>query len=247
MLSHALAALVALWWSLCYQKTFQIKSRERRRYLQKAVNLGLCYRGFAPDSKLRSIVGAGKAAFFCCAYDVVSDWRDFDEAAFLRFSEVLLRSVSTEASAIAKRLYMEERKGILRWDGLSRGVDALQFITLVIGSERHMRENADLHHLGIIMQIVDDVLDWEDDLRSGETNCLRNVGREAYLKQLLRFDVNGMKRFLPHATILGVVIDRAQKKARGLLGGTVEFPCVPQCPCYDIDEKQQGEMVDHMR
>src|SRR5262249_18424658 len=149
--------------------------------------------------------------------------------------------------AIAKRLYVEERSGDLRWDGLSRGVDALQFITLLIGSERHIRERTDFHHFGLIMQIVDDVLDWEEDLRSGETNCLRSIKRNDYLKQLVTFDVDGMKEFLPNATILSGVVYRAQKKACRLLRCATEFPYVPECPSDHIDEKEQREMVGHIR
>ncbi len=217
MFSHFLAALVAFFWSFRHQKTFQIKAEERRRYWLKSVHLALCYRGFAPDCKPRSLMGAGKAAFFCCAYDVVTDWRDFDPKLFESFESLLRRSVPAEAAELALTLYKQEKMDLLTEDGLSRGTVALEFVTKLMNTESYIRQRTDFNHLGIIMQIVDDVLDLEEDKREHKTNCLFSSGREEYLSLLAKFPINENEGFLPGGRILWNVVRSAQQKAEGLV------------------------------
>lgn len=64
MFCHFGAAVVAFGWSLRYQRDFNVKLTESRRYWLKSINLALCYQGFSSDRKMKSWVGAGKAAFF---------------------------------------------------------------------------------------------------------------------------------------------------------------------------------------
>ena len=252
MLVSATAVGTALFFSLRHQAALRIKPKERRRYLLKSINLALCYRGFSPSKRLRCARDAGKAAFYCCAYDVVTDWRNYDKSDFQAFKHLLNREVAGNLAVIALRLYEQERNGSLRLDGLSRGIDALEFVTKLIGSDEYIRHNLDFRNLGVVMQIVDDVLDWEDDQRNGELNCLLTSRSQQtkHLRALLAFDMQRFQRILPHATVLCRVIRSAQRKAHLMLSGKRLFleklPSVNASPYQNINNKDQAEITSYV-
>jgi len=217
MFGSAIAAGTAFIWSLRHQTALGITQRERRRYRMKSVHLALCYAGFAANRSGKAAWRAGQAAFYCCAYDVITDWRNYDQEAFIWFKNLLQREIPGRSANIAVRLYEDERNGILDFDGLSRGVDALEFVTGMMESEQYLRDRLDFHQLGIVMQIVDDVLDLEDDLRSNEMNCLSSPRALLYLQTLLAFDVCALRQVLPNSQLLCRVVRSAQKKAEKLV------------------------------
>lgn len=87
MISLFVSAVYSLGLSIRYQSALKIHLREYKRYFAKSFNLAICYNGFAPTGGLRSAVGAGKAAFYSCAYDVVTDWRKFNQGDFEIFKK----------------------------------------------------------------------------------------------------------------------------------------------------------------
>jgi hypothetical protein len=218
----------------------------------KSINLALCYRGFSPSKDLRSARDAGRAAFYCCAYDVVTDWRNYDNSAFQWFKHLLNREVTGDLAMIAFRLYEQERNGLLQLDGLSRGINALEFVTKLIGSDEHIRRNFDFLNLGVVMQIVDDVLDLEDDRRNGELNCLlTSTSQQAkHLRVLLAFDMQRFQKILPHATVLFQVIRTAQRKADLMLSVQRLFleklPSVNASPYQNVKNKEQAKIAGYV-
>lgn len=248
MLASLVAAQTALTLSLRHQRTLQITPKERTRYLVKSLNLALCYRGFVCGGNLRHAFNAGRAAFCCCAYDVVTDWRHFDGAAFTRFKKILDQEVTIELARIAQKLYRQERDGILLLDGLSRGIDALTFVTKLIGSEDYIRQRLNFDQLGIVMQIIDDVIDLEEDLHNGETNCLlASVSRRTkYLHVLTAFDLNAFRRLFPHAVVLRRVTRLAMRKAERLLLAQAAMPekatSINGSPDQNINHEEKSEV-----
>jgi hypothetical protein len=253
MLRHLGAALVAFGWSLRYQSVFGIKIKECSRYWFKAVNLALCYQGFASDRKMSSCVGAGKAAFFCCAYDVITDWRDFDPFLFSRFESLTKQSLTTDAAGLAIQLYRQEKSGILEDDGLSRGTIALEFVTKIMGSESFIRREIDFNNFGIVMQIVDDVFDVEEDQREQKTNSLFCEKRNEYLKMLIEFPVDQIRGILPHGIVLWRVVGAAQKKAKQIALfpecslGFKPFVNINCSPNHNITQKNRDKILSHVR
>lgn len=238
MLASATAVVTALTYSLRHQARLRITTKECHRYWLKSVNLALCYRGFSPNTNIKSAREAGRAAFYCCAYDVLTDWRKFDQSALVWFHWLLKREVPDDLAEIALKLYQQEYTDTLQLDGLSRGIDALAFVTGLIGSDKYIKQSLDFQHLGVVMQIVDDVLDVEADRRNGETNCILKSPsiRNNHLRTLLNFDLGHFKRVLPHATVLCNVVRIAQKRARFMMEG-VFSSCGPQesrLPTYMI-------------
>ena len=217
MFGHLVAALVAFGWSIRYQRTFDVSVGEYTRYWLKSINLALCYRGFSDNCEARSLIGAGKAAFFCCAFDVITDWRNFDPVLYKRFEFLAKQSLTAEQAELATGLYWQEKEGELKENGLSRGTTALHFVTKIMGSESAIRQKTDFNHLGIVMQIVDDVIDVEDDRRDHKTNCLFSSKRNDYLAILAEFPVGQMKTLMPNGCVLWKIVGVAQQKAQQLL------------------------------
>jgi len=221
MLTSITAVGTALLFSFRYYSTLRVKLSEWRRYYVKSANLALCYRGFAPNRSLFCARSAGKAAFYCCAYDVVTDWRRFNIDDQKRFKRLLSDALPPKLAAIACSLYDQERADLLTQDGLSRGIDALAFIGGLMGIDSYIRSHTNFEHLGIVMQIVDDVLDLEEDQKAGDVNCLivTPTKRTFYLRKLTEFDLIAFRKVFPHAHLLGRVIQTAKQKAEGLLTG----------------------------
>jgi hypothetical protein len=227
LITHFTAALCAFLRSVQYARKLEIRRGEWKRYLKKSFSLGLCYAGFATDSKVKEGWMAGEAAFLCCAYDVVTDWRGFDSKSREAFEDILYkRAPAPELQSLAIGLYEKELSNKLEDDGLDRGSIALRFTLKMMGCEK-TRESmwGDVDEVGRLLQIVDDVLDYEEDVACGDTNCLTSAKRNMYLRQLLQ-NMNGVevrKLFGDVDSILVKVIKRAEQKARLLLNSNTMF------------------------
>lgn len=230
--SHIVAALSAFMLSVKYAGVLKISKSERVPYVKKAVRLALCYAGFGTHWNLREAWKAGEAAFLSCAYDIVTDWRHFDKKARGAFEDILTNLSGVELRKLALTLYDKELKNQLSEDGLERGAIALRFILKTMGCEAQREVTwGDLDDLGELLQIVDDVLDYEDDVAAGDQNCLRTADRDAYLARLLeRLSSEKTHRLFGGArSVLVFAIADARKKGAKLLAqtsrdGESEFP-----------------------
>jgi hypothetical protein len=221
LLRQLVATIGALTQSIKYGRTLGIRRGEWKRYLKKSASLGLCYAGFGVTGSGRESWGAGRAAFLCCVYDVVTDWRKFDESARIVFEEIM-RSMRLEPGlqSLALDLYDKELLNELEEDGLDRGYIALRFTLRLMGCEK-AREGLwpNVDEIGRLFQIVDDVLDYEQDVASGEMNCLNSIRRDEYLRQLIeKFAPSETQRLLGKTrSVLIIAIERARKRAEELL------------------------------
>lgn len=218
--THIVAALSAFIRSVQYTGVLRISKAERVPYVKKAVRLALCYAGFGIPWNLREAWKAGEAAFLSCAYDVVTDWRHFDKDARSAFESVLTDLSQPELRELALTLYDKETHNQLSEDGLERGAIALRFILKTMGCERQ-REGTwgDLDDLGQLLQIVDDVLDYEDDVAADDLNCLSTVNRDVYLGRLLEglSSERTNKLFGQASSVLVFAIASARKKGAQML------------------------------
>jgi hypothetical protein len=222
ILSHIVAAYSALVHSLQYAGALAISRTERVRYIKKSIRLALCYAAFGTPWNFREAWKAGKAAFLSCAYDVVTDWRQFDEAARSAFQRILADSSHGELKELAMTLYDRDSNNQLSGDGLERGAVALKFILKTMGCEKQRAATwGDLTKLGELLQIVDDVFDYEEDVAAGDQNCLTTANRTAYLRRLLE-DLNGenSRRLFGPRSVLVSAIAHARKKATIFLSKT---------------------------
>jgi len=217
-MKYLIAVFISLVHSIRHVIDLEICRKEMIRYLKKSINLSLCYVDFLDSTKIRNAPRAGEAAFLCCAYDVVTDWRGFNEKQYFVFKKILLSIVNSEVAEIALSLYKKEKDELLCDDGLERGEVALKFITVLTGMEERFRERTDFAKLGRILQIGDDVLDYEDDLRNNELNCLASPRKWDYLK-LVASEItdDGIKKLFPHGKIIKKVLFQVKKKAERML------------------------------
>jgi hypothetical protein len=219
------AALNALILSVKNASDLSIRRTEWARYLKKSVSFGLCYAGLGAKKTLREGWRAGEAAFLCCAYDVITDWRRFNPQARMTFEQILRRLVSKSEFDLAMDLYDKENHNQLADDGLERGSIALRFTLQVMrcaAAQEHAWGNLD--HVGRLLQIVDDVLDFEEDLARGEMNCLISEKKKSYLEELLHhLSALNARRLFGDRSILAFVIGQARRKAVLLLAENVPF------------------------
>lgn len=223
ILNHFIAALSALVHSIQYAGVLTIVQGERVRYFKKSLRLGLCYAGFGVPWNLVEAWKAGEAAFLCCAYDVVTDWQHFDEKARGAFKTILSELTEPEHQELALTLYDKDLNNQLSDDGLERGAVALRFILKMMGCERQREARwGDLTDLGELLQIVDDVFDYEDDTAASEQNCLTTAKRDIYLRRLIEhLSYQNTRRLFGHApSVLVLAIGHARKKARALLSNS---------------------------
>lgn len=214
MAPSLVSAITSLLLAVRYRSTCGVRLRESLRYSRKAINLGLCYGAFVPSYSLRDSKRAGRAAFLACAYDVVTDWRGFDRCAGERFARLLRALVPSWAVALALDLYRKDRAGALSDDGLERGTLALRFVTRLVGS-------ADLYEprlagdLGVVLQIVDDLLDYKDDEVAGDTNCLLTSQRTHYLAKF-ESSVEQLDECFAHSPVMRFVLWKTKRRATAL-------------------------------
>jgi hypothetical protein len=224
ILLHIVAAFSALVYSFRYQGALAIARTERVRYIKKSLRLGLCYAGFAAPWNLIEAWKAGEAAFLSCAYDVVTDWQHFDETARDAFESILRELSGPELQRLALTLYDKDSKNQLSESGLERGAAALSFILKMMGCEQRREASwGDLTDLGELLQIVDDVFDYEDDAAAGEQNCLTTANRDIYLRRLIeQLSCQNTRRLFGDApSVLVLAIGHARKKAGTLLSNSV--------------------------
>lgn len=219
IISHLVAALSAFIRSVQYARVLRISNAERVRYVKKSLRLALCYAGFAAHWNLMEAWKAGEAAFLSCAYDVVTDWRDFDEKARSAFESILTDLSQPELRELALMLYDKDLNHELSGDGLERGAIALRFILKTMGCEKQREATwGDLTDLGELLQIVDDVLDYEDDASAGHQNCLITANRTIYLTRLLGgLNSQNCRRLFGRArSVLVLAIAHAREKGTTL-------------------------------
>jgi hypothetical protein len=220
LLSHFVAALSAFVRSVQYAGVLSISRAERVRYVKKSVRLALCFAGFGTSWNLVEAWKAGQAGFFCCAYDVVTDWRHFDEEERSSLERILNDFSQPELRHMAWALYDKESNDRLEDDGLERGAISLRFILKMMGCETQREATwGDLDDLGQLLQIVDDVYDYEDDVAAGEQNCLRTPNKDVYLGRLFEglSDERTHKLFGRARSVLVLAIAHARKKGEKLL------------------------------
>lgn len=220
-LGYALAAVAAATGfadNLRYAQTLQIKPSEIGRYLKKTANISICYAGFAQRFSFDQARSAGHAAFLTCAYDVVTDWgkpKDLQSS----FASIIRVRASPELANMGLDLLNRDVRGVLDDDGLERGVTTLEFLLRMMNIREVFDRKCDIRRLGLNLQIIDDVIDWEDDSVKGDWNCLANTElREVYLKHIQEdFDDLTLRKLFPYGSIPIYVIRKTQRKASDML------------------------------
>lgn len=207
-----------------YAQALEIQPHELKRYFKKTIGLSTCYAGFAQNLSLEQAKGAGHAAFLSCAYDVVTDWKK-PPSLQKAYVDILRAEVSPELAKMAIDLLNRDIGNTLLFDGLERGIIATKFVLQAMEIEQVLGKKCNIAELGIDMQIVDDVLDYEKDLLSGDQNCMLNADlRETYLLRLQNnLNDSTIHRLFPFGGVLIYAIKQARKKGQNMLSNQKEY------------------------
>jgi len=204
---------------LNYLLRFNITPTEAVRYFGKCIFLAYSYVGFNVNGTEEEAKGAGKAAVLTTLYDVASDWRDNSDPKWREILKSIFEvEFSEELREIAMRLFDRDVNGNLENDGLERGAVTLKVILELMGITKEYEKKADLQKVGTLLQIVDDVLDYEEDIACGDQNCLVSDQKEEHLQTLIEgFSDEELERLFKPNTVLVTVIKSAREKARQML------------------------------
>lgn len=211
MLRALVAASCAVHLGMRFRRSLAISSRDLWRYFSKNFALGLCYAAFVRPAKAWGFVRAGQAAFLCCAYDVVTDWRDFSVEYRRIFQEQLAEFVPEWACERAMELYWSDLKRKVGRDGLDRGIITVELITGVLGSKSYFSKFG-VQRLGLLLQVVDDILDIEKDIEDGGLNFLKGGDAGRYL-EFFMLNKQSLMDLFEKDIFMKLAINRAYVKA----------------------------------
>jgi len=217
---YAIATASAAGYSIRHARALEIAHGEWVRYVKKSVYCSLCYVGLGARGTAREAWKAGQAASLSTAFDVLTDWRGFTPAGAAVFDALLASIVADrETRRMAMEFYEQKRSGGFTGDGLERGATALRLVLRAMDSEsRRASEWGDLDDVGRTLQLVDDLLDFDQDIVRHDLNCLTSPRAadclDAFLGQYNSGDLHrifGTKR-----TVLVRVIERAAHRAASM-------------------------------
>lgn len=212
-----------------YEVKMQLTSpADKKRFARKIRNLSLAYGGFATALSHDSAKGAAQTASIFAIYDVLSDWKQYrgDNRADERTSTLSdccnELGFDKELTTMFTELFGRDIGKQLKVDGLERGTVSIRFILKAMGLEKrylHLLGANGIDRLGEDLQIVDDVLDFEEDQINQDENCLNSApNKQTYLRRcVVDFNPRRLKSICPHPMILGEVMRRARKKAKKML------------------------------
>ncbi len=148
-----------------------------------------------------------------CAYDVASDWRE-EPIEFLEvFSDIVKEESTPQLAQMAIDLFKKDIDRVLSDDGLERGIIAFKFVIMMMGVEKQFEEKIETEKLGLLLQIVDDILDHEEDTISGDWNCLNTEKKSEYIELLLSIMTDEkLKDLFPNSALLRSVVGKAKQK-----------------------------------
>ncbi len=212
---YVLAAFSSAYLNLKHGTQLELRTNEERRFAKKARNLAVLYSDFTETRSPVATLRATEAGLLCTAYDVASDWRKFDPRSAQTFQELLVQYCSPYERNVATDLYDRDKKNELKDDGLERGSVCLELIVSMMDiRDEFTQRGIDILIAGRELQIIDDILDYEDDKKVGDTNCLTSPNATSHLEEVLR---SKTLELFPEHTALRQTIERARLKARLLL------------------------------
>ncbi len=177
-------ALRAMW------REKSIQRADRVRLFVKTLCLYWSFLGFVDlDQQVDQLHRAMLAALMTAIYDYETDTKPvarFEDSICARLLKTY--QVGLEATAVAENMMRQDLARAFSAHGLERGSDALVFYSLVINSSwmADIRPR-EIRRFGFLLQIIDDLHDYEQDMRSGDQNCLRGSGKEKYLASAQAF------------------------------------------------------------
>ena len=178
-------------WALKILWQYKSISKANRLLLwKKSIRLYLSLLAFMDQERPENQLQGGMiSAVITAVYDYETDWVPILNPVKSRTFALLNKYVAdSHAQKIAHQLFANDLGQRLSADGLERGSVALTFYRALIQS-RWMSEysSSEINTFGRSLQMVDDLLDYEDDQRLGHTNCFLTPDQNRFLKEARAF------------------------------------------------------------
>jgi len=195
-------------WSLAQAPLHQLEVgfKNRIKYAIKSGNLAVCFLGFSINSGAEFIRRSAELGLF----DLVSDGLDFEPRANRLFTIIVREYLADQVSNILLELMERKKNKIFSTGGLERGVDALRVVIKHLKSERAWTNYSDIFSVGVFLQVVDDLLDFRNDIARGELNFLRHEDLHDYIPRLIEWDYREQFRYSKYPLVLFYAIERAK-------------------------------------
>lgn len=180
------------------------------RYAAKAGNLATCFLGFSIHRGEEYYQRAADLGVLASIFDLASDGLNFDCAATDKFRHLSLTILGGEAADILFALMDQKKAGAIPRNGLDRGIAALRVILKHLDAEEAWASDNQIARSGILLQVVDDVLDYSQDITTAHLNFLRYENSSAYINALLEWDFETQLHAGQHTLVLFHAIRRAK-------------------------------------
>lgn len=196
---------------------FQLSPYDRLFYIIKAANLAICFLGYSIHSGEAWFRRSAELGVLGSIFDLASDGRHFAPTAVRTFRSVVDAITAGETRRMILDLFDRKERRQLPAQGLERGVDALRIVLSHLRVEESWPSEAKIYEVGVLCQVVDDLLDVEGDLARGELNFLRHPNSTNYIQMLMAWNYEEQFCNCPHSYALLYAIKKAKNKAKRLL------------------------------
>lgn len=216
MLSYLLTYCLAAGAAYRASRRIDVPLRTVARYTCKSGNLAVCFLGLSVHAGYAAFKRSAELGMLASLFDLVSDELRFNDRYLRYFRDVLTQTVSPEVEAVSAYLLETKKNHSFRMSGLERGVGAFRAII------KHLESEADWNDFqivrsGIMLQIVDDLLDHRQDLARDELNFVRGGEAVSHIQSFLRWDYRREFSESKHPMVLFAAIRRARAIALKLL------------------------------
>jgi hypothetical protein len=213
LLTYCLAAGAAYRASRC----IDVPLRTVARYTCKSGNLAVCFLGLSVHAGYAAVKRSAEIGMLASLFDLVSDELRFNDRYLRYFRDVLTQTVSPEVEAVLVDLLEIKKSSSFRMSGLERGVGAFRAVIKHLESEAGWPSDFQIIRSGIMLQIVDDLLDHKQDLARDELNFVRGGEAVSHIQSFLRWDYRREFSQSKHPIVLFAAIRRARAIALKLL------------------------------
>jgi hypothetical protein len=165
-------------------------SGSRLHHSSKAGNLAICFVGFASEITPKIAVRAAELGTMSSIFDLVSDKLGFEDFAADRYIELCDKVFNPKIKDMLVNLLQAKKFKMIPRDGLQRGEVALVVVLEHLGELEKFERSWDPAEVGELLQIVDDLLDYDVDTKSGHLNFLKGNNAEREMCNLVQFKLS---------------------------------------------------------
>jgi hypothetical protein len=197
--------------SMTFKSSFEFcHFKSRLKHSTKAGNLSICFLGFATKFNAKAVQKSAELGMMSSLFDLVSDGLRYEVSAVEKYLNKCEEIFSQSSSRILTDLLQAKKKNQIPLDGLKRGEIALIVVLDHLGELEEFNKLQSTSEIGELLQIVDDLLDFEEDAKSNHLNFLKGANGEVGLRKLLDRKISSLFEKNPKPYMLLKAINWAE-------------------------------------